>query len=254
MVKLAHKNFMALFITIIFSYPAAAVIIEGNFGGQMWEWQSTNMQEHPDADFFSDENAFRGFTGTFWYDTELAGSPVLNGNMWEFAGESAVYAGPHNWLHTTLTAANGATLNLTQRSSLPTFTENPKETISVARYENDDLISLSYDDGDWLSNAHRVGTITFQPQNSFLNNLSLIQNYSSSSVPSDNNVLGYIYFQDSGTLNGIDYVGWMVGEVNHFDIHVKESTTVPEPSSLFLFLGPLLLILWRANVLPRRIF
>src|SRR5688572_21479498 len=76
--KLSVSKLIALSKAIIISIistlplPASAIIIEGSFHGRMWEWQSENMEGTPDGKFFTEENAFMPFSGTFWYDTDLA--------------------------------------------------------------------------------------------------------------------------------------------------------------------------------------
>lgn len=243
------KMGLALLVAIVFSNTAKAVIIEGTFYGRMWEWQSTNMENHSDADFFSHENAFRGFTGEFWYDTALASAPVLSK---EYFGESATYAGPHNWMHTSVTGHNGAVLDLTSSGSTPTLTSSQREEISVSKYDNMDLITLSYNDGELYGNTepYRVGFIEFASESPFLNDLGLVQEHTTNNR--DNYVMGYIEFRTEGKQNGVEYFGWMVAQVDNFSIRIREPVTVAEPSSLMLFLGSLLFLLWRAGILSKR--
>lgn len=245
------NKLVAILVTIVFSNSAAAVIIEGSFSGLMWEWQNTNMEITSDATFFSDENAHSPFTGTFWYDTELAGPAVVGGDPW--GATSATYSGQHNWLHTTLVGANGAKLDLTSSGQAPTFTANPTENIIVEQYDDGseyyDRIFLTYEDNDGQSK--RQGSLTLESDIAFLNNLGLIQNRANGG--DSDSIAGYIYFENSGTLNGVNYFGWVVGELSNFEIHVREPVAVPEPSSLLLFLGPVLLLLWRSGLLPRRV-
>ncbi|MCE3253806.1 MAG: hypothetical protein K0Q67_2826 [Cellvibrio sp.] len=241
---------LALLVAIAFSNTAKAVIIEGTFNGTMWEWQSTNMENHADADFFSHENAFREFTGEFWYDTALASAPVLRN---EFFGESATYAGPHNWMHTSVIGYNGAVLDLTSSGSAPTFTSSQREEISVSTSDYMDLIQLSYNDGELHghnSETYRVGFIDFRFESSFLNDLDLVLEHTTNNR--DLSVMGYMEFWTIGKQDGVDYFGWMVAQVNNFSIRIKEPVTVAEPSILLLFLGSLLFLLWRAGILTTR--
>lgn len=52
--------------------------------------------------------------------------------------------------------------------------------------------------------------------------------------------MGYAYFDTSGSLNGVDYSALLFGEINSFDIYVRQLVTVPEPSSNMLTLIGLL--------------
>jgi len=236
---------------------ASAVIIEGSFEGRMWEYQNTNMEGTADAGFFTDDNAFSGFTGTFWYDTDLAGSAV---NDTDIDGSvSATYSGPHDWLHTTVTGHDGGTLALTSSGGTETISAKPYEEISVGYYVDyydgtqHDRLSVSYDDNFYYhvrdpnldAQTYRAGSFSLEPAATFLNGLDLIQNASADTNSYGGNVVGYLSFETKGKLNGVDYFGWMVGEINQFEIHVQ----TPEPSSLLLFLGPLLLILSRAGLI-----
>ena len=230
---------------------ASAVIIEGNFEGQMWEWYSLNMEGTPDGEFFKDENAFQGFSGAFWFDTDLATKGPMET---DFDGAvSVTYAGPHDWLHTKVTGANGASFDMTSSGGKDTFSEKPYEEITVRSIPNfddegpHDQFIVSYDDNssshvpNTSNKGFRQGSFSLEPGGLFLNGLSLIQNASDASW----NVIGYTYFETRGTLNGLDYHGWMVGEINKFDIRVQ----TPEPSSLLLLLGPLVLLLFRAGLI-----
>ena len=244
------KKIAAISTLFIFSTSAKAVIVEGTFNGLMWEWDNTNMHLTSDAEFFSDENAFRPFTGEFWYDTELASQSSSGVNEWGDA--EVVYSGPHNWLHTNLKADNGAILDLTSSGSSPTYTTTPREEISFVRYEDHDLMSLVYADGElYDSRIHRVGSLALEPDVAFLNNLGLIQNTSSNG--SQSTVNGYIYFENKGSLNGVDYFGWMVAEVTQFTINTRAPVSVPEPSPLLLFFGPMLFLFWRSGFLKNKL-
>ena len=64
--------------------------------------------------------------------------------------------------------------------------------------------------------------------------------------------MGYMEFWTIGKQDGVDYFGWMVAQVNNFSIRIREPVTVAEPSTLLLFLGPLLFLLWRAGILSTR--
>ncbi|MES2826422.1 MAG: PEP-CTERM sorting domain-containing protein [Pseudomonadota bacterium] len=231
------NKLIVLLMTLIVSHSASAVIIEGSFNGMMWDYYETNMHVTPEAKFWNaEENAYRGFHGTFWYDTEVAtqtGLGVVDGDL------TATYSGPHNWLHTTLVGANGGTLDLTSSGSLGTFTPQPTETISVIHNNDRDLFTEYYYDRGDASN-YRTGSLSFDSINSdvfFLKDLSLIQDFSYSSVMAE---VGYVYFDTTGTLNGVDYTALLFGEINSFDIHVRQPVTVPEPSSIMLTLIGLL--------------
>ncbi len=235
---MTRSNKLIVFlIALIVPHSASAVIIEGSFSGMMWDYYETNMHVTPEAKFWNaDENAYRGFQGTFWYDTEVAtqtGLGVVDGDL------TATYSGPHNWLHTTLIGANGGTLALTSSGSLAAFSPQPRETISVVHDDDRDLFSEYYDDRADASN-YRTGSLSFDSINSevfFLKDLSLIQDFSYSSVMDE---VGYAYFDTRGTLNGVDYSALLFGEINSFDIHVRQPVTVPEPSSIMLTLIGLL--------------
>ena len=232
------NKLIALLVTLIFSHCASAVIIEGSFSGKMWDYYETNMYVTPEAKFWNaDENSFRGFEGAFWYDTEVAtqtGFGVVDGDL------TATYTGPRNWLHTTLTGANGGTIDLTSSGSLDTFTSQPRENISVVHDDDRDLFGVYYNDDRIGMSDHRNGAFSFESYDSelfFLKDFSLIQNFS---YDGSFNVVGYVYFDTRGTLNGVDYNALLFGEINSFDIHVRQPVTVPEPSSIMLILAGLL--------------
>ena len=124
----ALNKLITFLVALIFSSSSSAVIMEGTFSGQMWEWNSSNMEVTPEANFWSDENAFSGFSGSFWFDTELAGPGIVKNDA---TGVSATYVGLHNWLHTTLTGANGGSANITSSGASGTFTPQPEEAITV---------------------------------------------------------------------------------------------------------------------------
>jgi hypothetical protein len=247
--------FQVLTFSIVSTLPlsAFAVIIEGNFEGRMWEWYSLNMEGTPDGEFFKEENAFAGFSGAFWYDTDLAtkGSKETDPD----GSASVTYSGPHDWLHTRVTGANGASFDLTSSGGTDTFSEKPYEEITV-RYFTDleegrsDQFLVAYDDNarhEYNSSygGSREGSFSLEPGGTFLNGLSLIQNASADINSGGWDVVGYLYFESRGTLNGLDYHGWLVGEINKFDIRVQ----TPEPASLLLLLGPLVLVFLRAGLI-----
>jgi len=151
------NKLIAVLIALIFSPSASAVIIEGSFDGVMWDYSLTNMDLTPDAKFWSDENIYRGFSGNFWYDTDVAtqtGLGVVDGDL------TATYAGPHNWLHTALIAANGGTIDLTSSGSSEILSPHPVETISVTHDDDRDALSLFY--RDYADPDHyRVGSLGF---------------------------------------------------------------------------------------------
>jgi hypothetical protein len=237
------NKLIVLLMTSIFSHSASAVIIEGSFDGMMWDYYETNMYVTPEAKFWNaEENAYRGFQGTFWYDTEVAtqtGLGVVDGDL------TATYTGPHNWLHTTLIGANGGTLDLTSSGNLETFSPQPTETISVTHDDDRDLFIGYYNDKADPYN-YRTGSFSFDSTNSdlfFLKDLSLIQDFSYSSVADE---VGYVYFETGGILNGVDYNALLFGEIHSFDIHVREPVSVPEPSSITLILIGLLGVFFTA--------
>lgn len=98
--------------------------------------------------------------------------------------------------------------------------------------------------------GYRASHLLLEPGGEFFDDLSLVQNQA---VESTSGVLGYLEFQTSGTLNGLDYSAWMVGEINGFEIRAQ----TPEPSPLLLFIAPLLFLLSRtgfiANPFSRKI-
>jgi hypothetical protein len=238
------NKLIALLLTVVFSHSASAVIIEGSFGGQMWELGRSNMEVTRDAKFW-DAVSWGGIWGTFWYDTEVAEQAIIKD---EVNGVSATYAGPRNWLHTNFRYAySDEILDLTSSGQSGTVTPQPQEEIVLGQYDDGegryDRFLMSYEDND--GESFRKGYFHIDPVYTFLDNLDLMQNYSLGPT-NENTIVGYFEFENRGVLNGVEYSAWMVGEINNFDIHTK----VPEPSALLLFFAPLLFLLWRFNMMP----
>ncbi len=74
------SNLIACLLALIFSHSTFAIIMEGTFSGNMTSLDGYNMDVTPDAKFWLPENAHQPFTGTFWYDTDLAGPPDIELN------------------------------------------------------------------------------------------------------------------------------------------------------------------------------
>jgi hypothetical protein len=253
-INMKLSKILVMSVAITFSLSTSAVIIEGSFSGQIWEFQDTNMEGTIEGKFFADAKASKQFTGTFWYDTDLA---TKGQQKTDAEGTvSVTYSGPHNWLHTTVTGVNGGILELTSSGGLDTFGEKTYEEVHAEHLPyfgeeaGHDRLLLYYGDDSRIEHKGsyaglRQGNLYLEPGGVFLNGLELIQNYSTNTDYYGGNTVGYVNFTTQGKLNGVDYFGWMAGEINEFDIHVK----TPEPSSLLLFLAPLLLILSRSGLI-----
>lgn len=235
------KKIIPLVLAPVFSHAALALIVEGRFDGMMWDFGYYNMEFTPEAGFWSEENAFRPFTGTFWYDTDLAtltSSGVIDGRA------TADYSGPRNWIHTILTGYNGASIELTSHSAAPSLTPPPTEAIGVTNGDHQDIFSAYY--VEETEHSARRGTFFLDSYYSgldFLSDTSLVQNY----LNTEGYMIGHVYLDTYGTVNGMDYGAMIDGEIIGFEIHVREPAAVPEPGSLSLLLGPLLFWVWRAG-------
>ena len=190
----------ALTIAMTFPLSAFAVIIEGSFNGQMWEFYSENIEGTPEEKFFAPEN-YGGFTGTFWYDTDLAGPAVNQTDIGGFV--SATYSGPRDWLHTTVHGYNGGTLELTSSGGEDPFSAKPYEEVTVGYTPNfeeegrHDQLIISYDDNHIYhprdpnvdASHYRAGSLDLEPGGAFLKELGLIQNASANINPYGGNVV-----------------------------------------------------------------
>ncbi len=240
-------TFIALLMTLLFSPLASAVIIEGTFSGYSWDILSNNMDVTPDAKFWAANGTGWGgeFTGSFWYDTDLAGAAIID----DFGyGVSATYNGTHNWLHTTL-RVHGQNIEMTSSGAGPTYSATPREQVIVTQNresfsEQWGIFSLEYVDYNPFS-GERSGYLSLNPYwqpYPFLDGLKLDQTFSLHNYPEPGyNYLGYMQFSESGVIDGIAYDGLWSGEINDFEIHVR----VPEPSPLLLLCSSLLMLYWR---------
>ena len=244
-----------------FSCPAFALIIEGTFSGNLGFISNYNMDVTPDAKFFREqdfnsENGYRPFTGTFWYDTGLVGPGI---SPWD--PDIVMYIAERDWLHTTLVGANGASVEITSRGGLPSFSKNPTDSIYIERsdygYTYEDRLSMFYNDFKGstvpgVEGPHREGGILIGSNTPILDGFGLIQNFEFSSELNGNKPIGSVHLGTKGVLGGIAYEGSFWGQINKFEIHTKDSVAVPEPSSLLLFLGPIIFLFWRAGLVPAR--
>jgi hypothetical protein len=220
------NNLIASFLTALLSQSASAVIIEGSFSATPWEHGSSNMGVTPDAKFWSDETNGFFLTGTFWYDTEVSSETDLG---MIGAGPAAIYSGSHNWLHTTLNNGHGGSIELTSGGNSATFNSNPREAITVAQ----DYFEMTYD--DHTEQSQRFGGFFLDATDTgvpFINGISLIQDFSFDQW----STAGQIYFKNRGTANGVEYSSFLYGQIDSFEIHVKQPIAVSEPSQLLLIL------------------
>lgn len=249
------KGFLLALVSS-FSCSVSALIIEGTFSGSTWSYINENMHVTPDAKFFhEDENEYQPFTGTFWYDTDLSGPAYdLSRDLVIYEGE-----GEADWIHTTIVGANGASLDF---KGWPNFSGHLDDYVYIERYDDGDTfydsLTLSYGEAGpspYLdgSDYFRMGGLRVASTTPILDGLSLVQNFERSSELNNNKPIGSIYFETRGEINGVSYRGDFWANLNHFEIHVREPASVPEPSSLLLFLLPLAFLFWRAGLLPMRL-
>ncbi|MES2826068.1 MAG: PEP-CTERM sorting domain-containing protein [Pseudomonadota bacterium] len=242
------SNLIACLLALIFPHSTFAIIMEGTFSGNMASLDGYNMDVTPDAKFWLPENAHQPFTGTFWYDTELAGPPdiELNENF-----SNAQYIQERDWVHVTLVAANGASLETHSQGNLPSFSQHPTDSITIVRQHG---FGLSYDlltmgSDDWTEGSYRHGSLTAKANYPIFDGLGLVQNFQISSEI-EPTAFASVGFDTRGVLNGVDYFGTFYTQLDKFEIHAREPASVPEPSSLLIFLGPLFLLFWRVGLLP----
>lgn len=120
------------------------------------------------------------------------------------------------------------------------FDANASQSRIADNYENKNGISLNED------------FASYEPQIPNLNSLSADQSFSLLLGPNVyDNVVSYAGFENSGIASRADYHGWMAVNLSATKVDIEETVTVPEPSSLLLFFGPLLFIFWRASLLPK---
>ncbi|MES2823520.1 MAG: PEP-CTERM sorting domain-containing protein [Pseudomonadota bacterium] len=249
----------ALVFMSSFCCSAFAIIMEGTFSGITGEFINENMDVTPDAKFFHEnQNQYQPVTGSFWYDTDLSG-PAYNDYP---SLDLAIYSQEYDWVHTTLVDAKGESLEITSRGKLPYFSKHPKDSIFVQRFDDGntfyDSLSLSYGDfspppQDRVSGPFRTGGLQARSNTPILDGRGLVQNFELSSELNDNKPIGDAHFETRGVLNGVSYRGDFRVQLNEFEIHIRDSASVPEPSSLFLFLGALIFLLLRAGcLLPAR--
>lgn len=98
----------------------------------------------------------------------------------------------------------------------------------------------------------RTGLLTLESQLPRLNAKDFVQDFNVfAKADISDNIVNYTGLENSGIANRADYHGWMVAELSVAAVDQEEVARVPEPSSLSLLLGPLLLLLWRMDVLPK---
>lgn len=100
--------------------------------------------------------------------------------------------------------------------------------------------------------AKKAANLEIASQQSTPHGLDVAQH--SSLLPSASvydNLVGYTGLENSGIANRAEYHGWMISELTAVDMKDDDVVTVPEPSPILLFLGPLLLLLWRLDLLPK---
>lgn len=247
------KKVIGCILALVFSQSAFALIMEGTFSGTTGSFINDNMNVTPDAKFWHEnENEYQPFTGTFWYDTELAG-PAYHESYANY--DIVKHLQERDWVHTTLVGANGESLDINSGGNSRSFSKHPEDGVYIQRYDDGntfyDWLSMFYD--DFKGNSHRAGSLLVRTDIPVLNGLGLVQNFQiSSDIDTNNQPFGSVGFQTRGVRNGVNYEGQFWGSLTKFEIHVRAPVLVPEPSSLFLFLGPLFLLFWRAGLLPTR--
>jgi hypothetical protein len=101
--KYFFRNFLCLFIVSL-SLSTQAVIIDGTFKGTVMEVSDNGDNDNPYfQDFFSSNLIGQSFTGSFWYDTDLA--PVNQGTTGQWRTTENT-----NWLGITFNV-DGKALN-----------------------------------------------------------------------------------------------------------------------------------------------
>ena len=257
----------AFALTFSFSQSAFALIVEGTFSGTTGTFFGENMNLSPDAAFFREqegelgfefENSYQPFTGNFWYDTDIVGPGI---SPW--SPTVTMYISDADWLHVNVVGTNGASIDITSRGSAPKFSEKPNDSIYIVSelegyVRPQQSMSMFYADyGPWPyreTGPHRDGTLTISSTNAFLDGVSLVQDIEFSPEENPNNVRGGVRLSTKGVVDGIIYEGEFSGSINKFEMHVRDSVTVPEPSSLILLLLPLAFLALRMKLSssPRR--
>jgi hypothetical protein len=259
-----YKSLVVIFaLTFSFSQSAFALIVEGTFSGTTGQFFGENMNLSPDAAFFRGqegeqefdfdfENSFQPFTGNFWYDTDIVGPGI---SPW--SPTVTMYISDADWLHVNVVGANGASIAITSRGNAPTFSEKPNHSIYIvkegegSRYQ--ESMSMFYGDyGPWPyreTGPNRDGALVISSTIPFLNGISLIQDIEFSPEENPNNVRGGVRLSTKGVVDGVIYEGEFSGSVNKFEMHIRDSVAVPEPSSLILLLLPLAFLTLRARLL-----
>jgi hypothetical protein len=249
-----------LALTFSLSQSASALIIEGTFSGTTGQFFGENMHIAPDANFFRGqdfqfENEYQPFTGTFWYDTDIVGPGI---SPW--SPRVTMYISDADWLHVNVVGANGASIDITSRGSAPNFSEKPNDSIYIVKelegyVRPQEYMSMFYADyGPWPyreTGPHREGTLSISSTTAFLDGVSLIQDIEFSPEENPNNVRGGVRLSTKGVVEGVIYEGGFSGSISTFEMHVRDSVTVPEPSPILLLLLPLVFLVWR-SLLPMR--
>lgn len=247
------------------SQSVSALIIEGTFSGTTGTFLGENMDLSPDAAFFRGyegelglefENSYQPFTGSFWYDTDIVGPGI---SPW--SPRVTMYISDADWLHVNVVGANGASIDITSRGSAPKFSEKPNDSIYIVSelegyVRPQQSMSMFYADyGPWPyreTGPHRDGALTISSTNAFLDGVSLIQDIEFSPEENPNNVRGAVRLSTKGVVDGTIYEGEFSGNITKFEMHVRDSVSVPEPSSLGLIVLPLAFLTWRRRFMSAR--
>ena len=98
------KRIFLFCLPIVLPLPAQAVIIDGTFKGKVLSVSDNGDNNNPYyVDFFSENLEGSGFTGSFWYDTELAPANMGSTGQWRYSENT-------DWFGVTF-YVDGKTLN-----------------------------------------------------------------------------------------------------------------------------------------------
>jgi hypothetical protein len=153
-----------------------------------------------------------------------------------------------NTFFITLLLSHSATAVIVQGSVSDNATESHSTILTQAPAQLNGVKHVDQQSTNYnatFSSDHRLA-LAFEaqttPAGSLLQNLSMIP-------PSTvyDNVVSYAGLEAVGVASRADYHGWMAVNLGVIRVDAEEAVTVPEPSSLLLLIGPLLLLFWRID-------
>lgn len=252
-----YLNGLVALLTIYFSANTQAIIIDGAFHGSV-VFGSDNADGNPPSPYFnnlwSKDIVGKTISGSFWYDTELM--PTNSGsngqirqshtNNWmgvTFYIEEKIFDFsliPDNFISTTNTSEN---LHINDEFGWSVIRDFTQEHFSVFKY-----VDSVKPNSDFYQSL--IGGVSFLEQIvPVLTANSVIQEFTwvdqGGVFETLDETPGVFYLGVDRRIGEKMDQGSLVGRISDMQVSIRKTSSVPEPSTLFLFVSGLFLIIFK---------